>query len=205
MISTVFGCENVDSGRKDWKTKEIISKPDIIIKYNKLMGGVDANDQLLQYSEFSRRSTKWWKKVFFRIINLCMINAYILYNEHNKNKNKGKSTQQDFRLGIIKQLLGETVGKRNTQYYVAPNNDEASRLTGRQFPAKWVSEDGKSKPRACKVCVPAERKLQEGKPKKQRYGCENCINVNNVMLACAPSFVSNYITQERILLHVTVN
>ena len=71
---------------------------------------------------------------------------------------------------------------------VAPNNDEASRFTGRHFPAKWVSEDGKSKPRACKVCVPAERKLQEGKPKKQRYGCETVYKCKQCNVRLCPEF-----------------
>ena len=36
-------------------------KPEIMHKYN--TGGVDINDQLLQYSAYSLRTLKWWKKV----------------------------------------------------------------------------------------------------------------------------------------------
>ena len=43
--------------------------------------GVDANDQLLKYSQFSKRTVKWWK-VFFRILNVCMV----LFKEYKKSK-----------------------------------------------------------------------------------------------------------------------
>ena len=43
---------------------EEISKPYAIDQYNKFMGGVDQQDQFLSYYGFSRRTVKWWKKVF---------------------------------------------------------------------------------------------------------------------------------------------
>ena len=71
----------IDTGKKDWKTKEITKKPEIVHTYNKHMGGVDNNDQLMQYSAFSRQTLKWWKKVLFRLLNLAMVNSFILYKE----------------------------------------------------------------------------------------------------------------------------
>ena len=34
------------------------------------MGGVDSNEQPMQYFAFSRQTVKWWKKVFFSLIEL---------------------------------------------------------------------------------------------------------------------------------------
>ena len=56
LISSVYSSENIDVGRKHWKTKEVVTKPALMHFYNKYMGGVDCNDQLLQYSAFNRRS-----------------------------------------------------------------------------------------------------------------------------------------------------
>ena len=64
LMSTVYNSKNTDTGKKHFQTKETIQKPLIMIKYNKYMGGVDANDQLLKYSHFSKRTIKWLKKVF---------------------------------------------------------------------------------------------------------------------------------------------
>ena len=81
LMSTVYSTMEVITCKKHWQTKEDISKPESMDEYNKYMGGVDANDQLLKYSEFSSKTIKWWKKVAFRLLNLAMVNAYILYKE----------------------------------------------------------------------------------------------------------------------------
>ena len=66
------------------------------------MGGVDKMDQLLAYNGFSRRTFKWWRKQFFNLIDVAIINAYILYT---------LSSQDGKRLSYlqfkIKQLLHE--------------------------------------------------------------------------------------------------
>ena len=47
LLSTVYSCEEIDTGRKHWKTKEAVTKQEIIHYYNKYMGRVDSNDQLM--------------------------------------------------------------------------------------------------------------------------------------------------------------
>ena len=58
LLSTVYSHKEINSGRKHWKTKEAVTKQEIIHSYNKYLGGVDSNDQLLQYSAFSRQTVK---------------------------------------------------------------------------------------------------------------------------------------------------
>ena len=41
MMSTIHLFELIDSNKKDRHTGEVIKKPDVIIGYNKMMGGVD--------------------------------------------------------------------------------------------------------------------------------------------------------------------
>ena len=79
LLSTVYNSGKVDTGITHFIIKEVIKKSRVMIQYNKYMGGVDANDQLVKYSHFSRRTLKWWKKVFFRLLNNRMFNSYILY------------------------------------------------------------------------------------------------------------------------------
>ncbi len=49
------------------------------IIYFRYMGAVDRSDQMVAYSTFSRRTLKWWKKVFFHVTSLSILNAWILY------------------------------------------------------------------------------------------------------------------------------
>ena len=40
LLSTVYNSNNIDTGKKHYKTKEPIEKPFVMTKYNKYMGGV---------------------------------------------------------------------------------------------------------------------------------------------------------------------
>jgi len=102
LMSTVYNASFVDTGKKHHQTKEPIKKPRVMTQYNKHMGGVDANDQLLKYSHFSR----WWKKVFFRLMNVCMVNALALMKSYkNIQGQQYRVSQTEFRLCVVRQLL----------------------------------------------------------------------------------------------------
>ena len=45
-----------------------ITKPNIIVEYNKYMNGVDKCNQYLNYYSLGRKAKKWWKKVFYRTV-----------------------------------------------------------------------------------------------------------------------------------------
>ena len=59
VLSTFYSCEEIDTGKKHWKTKEAITKQKLIHYYKKYVGDVNSNDQLMQYSAFSRQTGKW--------------------------------------------------------------------------------------------------------------------------------------------------
>ena len=48
-------------------TRKQFQCPDAIALYNDIMGGVDLSDQKVNVYNFNRKSTKWWKKVFYKI------------------------------------------------------------------------------------------------------------------------------------------
>ncbi|GFR33231.1 rho guanine nucleotide exchange factor 10-like protein [Trichonephila clavata] len=47
--------------------------------YNKIMGGVDLADQMANVYKLNRKSCKWWKKVFFRLLISAVVNSWIAY------------------------------------------------------------------------------------------------------------------------------
>ena len=52
----------------------------MIIDYNNYMGGVDLTDQYLSYYSMTTRQTlKWWKKVFWRLLDITIVNSWILF------------------------------------------------------------------------------------------------------------------------------
>ena len=65
--------------------KKPIPCPTAVYNYNQFMGGVDLVDQNLSYYSLTlRRTIKWWKKVFWRLIDISIINSWIIFRFKEK-------------------------------------------------------------------------------------------------------------------------
>ena len=53
----------------------------MIADYNKYMLGVDKLDQLVSSYSFLHKSVKWWRKVFFWLLEVSVVNSYAIYKE----------------------------------------------------------------------------------------------------------------------------
>ena len=62
-MSTLHGNEMLSITTK--ASTEPINKPKLIADYNSNMSGVDLCDQLLVCYALNRKTTKWWKRLFF--------------------------------------------------------------------------------------------------------------------------------------------
>ena len=80
FLSTVHSFGAIPINRTD-RDGNPISHSELIHAYNTNMGAVDTNDQMITYSTFARRTVKWWKKFFFKVLSLAILNSYILYKE----------------------------------------------------------------------------------------------------------------------------
>ena len=58
-------------------------KPAVIDLYNKAMGGVDHADQLRECYSVGCASHKWYRYIFWYLINTSICNAFILCNFHH--------------------------------------------------------------------------------------------------------------------------
>ncbi|GBP54539.1 PiggyBac transposable element-derived protein 4 [Eumeta japonica] len=86
---------------------EECEKPICVKDYNTTMGGIDLKYQkLFMYPMERKRGLKWYIKMFKRLLNTCVHNAYILYKDsHNKRYDeKNIMTHRDFRYQIAVSL-----------------------------------------------------------------------------------------------------
>ena len=83
------------------------NKPVAVDRYNRHMGGVDNSDQMLGYYCFNCKSVKWWKKLYFHLISLALVNAHKLYNKQNE-RNNPSIPLSDFLLVAINDLTGRS-------------------------------------------------------------------------------------------------
>ena len=89
--------------KSQWKKgvggQQVIQKSS---KYNSFMGGVDKAGQLLQYYDCHIVSKKWWKRVIFHMLDVTLVNAYILYYTSATGK---PMSHLDFRISVARGLV----------------------------------------------------------------------------------------------------
>ena len=57
-----------------------ITIPLVVQKYNKYMGGVGKSDQYLSYHNVLQKTVRYWKTLFYHMVDIAAVNAFILYN-----------------------------------------------------------------------------------------------------------------------------
>ena len=148
MLSTIHYDTMISKECRNQQTPggvETIRKPLIIKDYNQYMGGVDKSDQLVVYYGLRRSSKKWWKRVFLHLMELTMVNTYILYCYNTPKKER--ITHLKFRLDVAKALLEAVHPVPALRYQPPPDAaNVVLRLTGCHFP-----EPAGGRP-DCKVC-----------------------------------------------------
>ena len=98
---------------------------------------------------------KWWKRVFFHLIDLSIVNAWILYNIAAEKQ----MTHLDFWLAIAKELLEEHTPQPEKRYCV--NQELPLRLTERPFSERIPKTTPSSGRLKCEVCrARGKKKLQ---------------------------------------------
>ena len=143
---------------------EVVKKPNVVEAYNQSMGGVDKADQLVLYYRYAHRSTKWWKRVFFHMLDLTLVNAHILYNTTNSTK----QSQLDFRIAVAEGLLqGHT--RPTPTHYTAPQVTLPLRLSERAFPEPIPKETPCGGRPQCEVCRARKKKRSQ-----TQFRCKLC-------------------------------
>ena len=93
------------------KRKRQSTKPIPIGEYNMRMNGCDRADQMAgYYNIFGRKTYKWWKKLFYWIIELAQINSLVLFNKTRPfgpqlpNQKKATCDLRTFKKTLVHQL-----------------------------------------------------------------------------------------------------
>lgn len=81
LLSTYVGSTPVSSVTTK-KEKVEIPCPKIVLEYNKHMGGVDLMDSFLGRFHIPLRSKKWYLRIFFHLLDLTVINSWIIYKKN---------------------------------------------------------------------------------------------------------------------------
>ncbi|CAF3441226.1 unnamed protein product [Rotaria sp. Silwood2] len=120
-LSTLYGCELTDLVKR-WSSSQKkhiqVVRPNVIKIYNQYMGGVDLIDMLVSLYRINIRSKKYYMKVIFHLIDLSIVNGWLLYRRHcsqlGMHKNEIRSLLQ-CRVEVAEALLKPITPKCSAQ------------------------------------------------------------------------------------------
>lgn len=168
FLSTLHNPNVITSVKRKNKdgTSSDVTCPEVVKVYNNIMGGVDRFDQFRERYAIGRRSVKWWHRIFYFLIDLAIVNCFIIWNVVKEEK----TDQLSFRLRLAKQLIG---------------NFSFRKRRSRKLPVVYLSKKGKvpddvrlisvgehipkdSSWRRCRLCSTAASQ------KRTRFECSKC-------------------------------
>jgi hypothetical protein len=136
-------------------------KPKIAQDYSKHMAYVDKRDRMTNSYAISRRTWKWTKKLFFHLLDLTILNNFILLASCG-----AKVTHSHFRLTLIKDLIQEASRVPRIQTALrgipTPTTEKVTRLYFRQN-THWPRAANRY---SCRLCSAADR---HGRRSSVRY------------------------------------
>lgn len=101
--------ETADRKQKDGCIKTF-DCPQAIVFYNQFMAGVDKGDQYSTTYEVDRKSNKWWRRAYHRLLQITVSNAWIIFKQLKKNDDLPLI---DFLVPLAESLV--EVGKNGTK------------------------------------------------------------------------------------------
>ena len=154
---------SVNRKNKDGTTR-IVPCPEAAQHYNKYMGGVDLNDQLRGYYSLRMKCRKYYKYIFWFLVDLAITNTYILCKNHTHLNILSTKT---FRFELAKSLIGSYSSRKR------PGRPSLTPIPKRfkvadHFPCKRV-EKGEKKGHKCCHC-----RAQYDRRRETVWHCNTC-------------------------------
>lgn len=168
MLSTMHTPQLIATEKRHYLTGDQIEKPNVVKDYNDYMGGVDKCDQLLGTYKCSRKSKKWYIKVYWHIFDALLTNAHIVYKLKHPNTRMDLKT---FRETLVEQIVAKYKPKirQNTsesQIYNELNIN--TRRSGHKLIKIPATENCSYPTKRCVSCY------AKGVRKNVRVICEKC-------------------------------
>ena len=143
--------------------RQTLLKPQAVDLYNHNMNGVDKADQLTVFYPFIRKTRKWWRKLFFWLVEVAVINSYILY----KKEAVHPLTLLNYRRAVVMALATDFIRSRPEPTHPGhPRTSQLSLSSGDtdRLTQKFHRPGKREQQRMCRVCHTS----------RTLYYCETC-------------------------------
>ena len=169
FISNFHGVNEVTIKRKQKDGRRIPVKcPEVVKDYNEHMGGVDLHDMLRQKNGIHRKNIKWWHRIFFALLDMSIVNAFLIFRESTGSLMCIKEFRRCLARGLLTYSNKTVVSKRRKTAYSIPESVRHTNV-GPHRPMFNVPK------RRCEVC--SKRGLESRPTSKCRHcGINLCCN-----------------------------
>nr|XP_006820728.1 PREDICTED: piggyBac transposable element-derived protein 4-like [Saccoglossus kowalevskii] len=148
-----------DTGRK---VPYSLPAPEAIYDYNLYMGGVDKSNQLRSYYTAQRQSKKWWKYMFFYLLDTAICNSWILYKESVDPKKTHKAFQIEVGMALVGGFSSRKQQTRNSEPVIS------------SFKNHHLIHGRCTRGTSCRWCIQLGRKTKKGCPVSTVFRCQEC-------------------------------
>ncbi|MCL4125853.1 UNVERIFIED_CONTAM: hypothetical protein GTU68_039532 [Idotea baltica] len=170
LLSNYAGIEPLDKcSRWDGKlNKKIeIDRPFAINEYNQYMGAVDLSDMFIELYRINFKSRKWYMRIFFYLLDLSVVNAWLLQRRIRRHTQTGKETSLlSFKDDISAAFMTKDSSERgrpsesekpkeSKRRKVGAHPADSTRLDKISHWPEWDSSQHR-----CRVCVNAHTKVK---------------------------------------------
>lgn len=106
MVSTNSDVGDTEEQVQRQRQQVTMQVSKMILLYNRHMGGVDHLDQYRSYYTVGRTGRRWWKYLFWSVMDISIINSYILYALVNEPlpRNRRLWSLKRFKTALVNQL-----------------------------------------------------------------------------------------------------
>lgn len=145
--------------------------PSAISFYNQTMFGVDLSDQLRESYSITRKSTKYWKYIFWYLLETTLVNGFVIWKKNLVAKHLFKDSQHshcNFRLLVSRALIdNHTYRKRGAAVF--------SNIRGKDhFLEKIAPSVSKRGKLSCRTCCRLAKRTAGGRAIATTFRCGTC-------------------------------
>ena len=118
LVSTYCSSKNSGTVRRwDAKSKSHIQVPcpEVVREYNSAMGGVDLADMLIALYRSPMKTKRWYLKVIIHAVDICKVNAWILYRRFADQLRIPKKNQMNLLTFSSKVAAGLTMESKTLE------------------------------------------------------------------------------------------
>ena len=176
-----------------------MKKPEIITFYNSTKGGVDMVDQMAGEYDTSRNSRRWPLTVFYTLLNVSTINAYILYCHNPENKLK----RHLFIKNVSMQLVQEALKRRLQNIHLSRDLKSGIRrmLPESEESSTYSQASTSNRAKRCELCERSrDRKVKTVCTTCGKHVCKDHSKLFVQCITCHESASNNEESEEQITL-----